>query len=59
MYLAALQSCPVMPVSEMAPSYFLIVILGYVCTSGDLELGTPDEREHVTFIFLGLGHLIQ
>lgn len=35
------------------------VALGYVLTSEDVELGASDESEHVTFVFLYLGYLIQ
>jgi hypothetical protein len=35
------------------------IILIYVLTSADLELGTSDEKEHAMFIFLDPGHVTQ
>lgn len=50
---------PSTPFPPMAPFHFLVSVATPCCipTSEDLELGTPGEREHVTFIFLYLGCL--
>lgn len=44
---------------SLSASLVSAVTLGYVLTSEDWEPGTSDEREHVTFFFLGLGSLTQ
>jgi hypothetical protein len=45
----------------MAPLYFLpsVVTPSSILMPEDMELGTTDEKEHVTFVFLGLGSTTQ
>ena len=40
---------------------YLVSVITPFCklTLENLELRTADEREHVTFVFLGLGYLTQ
>lgn len=47
------------PLPQQLPHFTFLVSacnLDYRLTYTDLELGTPDKREHVMFVFLGLGY---
>jgi hypothetical protein len=56
-YHTPLSSAPPHPLAKV-PFYFLVsvVTIGYVATSEESELRSTN-KEHVVFIFLGLGYL--